>query len=85
MIIRDKEEMYSLQDRQRISNRFHLCVVQVVVTEMVNANIDFAVCLYTLMDIILRVATMVVTIGYVEIFLTPSEAWVSLEWEEAIL
>jgi len=52
---------------------------------MVNANIDFAVCLYTLMDIILRVATMVVTIGYVEIFLTPSEAWVSLEWEEAIL
>ena len=62
-----------------------MCVVQVVVTEMVNANIDSAVCLYTLMDIILRVATMVVAIGYVEIFLSPSEVWVSFDLEEAIL
>ena len=62
-----------------------MCVVQVVVTEMVNANIDSAVCLYTLMDIILRVATMVVAIWYVEIFLSPSEVWVSLDLEEAIL
>ena len=62
-----------------------MCVVQVVVTETVNVNIDSAVCLYTLMDIILRVATMVVTTGYVETFLSPSEEWVSLDMEEAML
>ena len=85
MIIRDKEEMYCPEDRQQLQPRLHMCVVQVVVTETVNVNIGYAHSLYTIMDIILRVATMVVALGYVEIFLSPSEVWVSLDLEEAIL
>tara|TARA_B100000945_G_C19849570_1_gene353264 strand:- start:170 stop:358 length:189 start_codon:yes stop_codon:yes gene_type:complete len=62
-----------------------MCVVVAVVSEMVNVNTDSAASLYTIMDIILQVATMVVVIGYVEIFLSPSEVWVSLDGEEVIL